>query len=888
MGRAPRTRTCRGLAGPPNSLVDGNRGSITDVLSPYRVLDLSDERGHLCGLILAGLGAEVIAIEPPGGSRARGLGPFVDDVSDLEGSLTHFAYNRGKKSVVLDLETELDRQRLKQLAATADVLIESATPGRMAELGLGYDDLSQELPHLVYVSISAFGQTGPKARWAATDLTVMASAATMSVTGDEDRAPVRVTAPQGFHFGAASAAAGALVALTERHRSGLGQHIDAAAQWTATLGTQAGLLATGVGTVDATRTAGGAVMGDIRLRLVYPAADGYVSITHVFGMPIGQNTARLMEWVYEEGFCDAAMKDKDWVGYLDLLESGKEPISEWEAAKAAVEALTSSKTKAELLVGAMERGLLMAPISTPAEVVTSEQLAAREFFDEVEHPRSGRLVKVPGAFAKCSARPLPVLDPAPRLGQHTDAVLAELETGNGHRRQPASTATQVDAPASGEPPTAGRGPLSGLRVLDFTWSIAGPHSIRLLADFGATIVKIESANKQDAARGYRPVHNNEAGIENSALFDTMGAGKNSLALDMSKPDSLDVIRDLIEWCDVVTESYSPKAMAKWGLDYENLVEIKPDVIMVSTCLAGQYGPLANFAGYGNLGAAFAGFYGLAGWPDRPPAGPFGAYTDYTSTHFLAATLLAALDHRRRTGEGQHIDMAQSEAAQHFMSPAILDYSVNGRVMERQGNRDPHMAPHGVYPTAGHDRWIAVACTDDASWAALTTFMDAHDLADDHDLSTVDGRLARADELDERMAAWTASFDNVDLAARLQRIGVAAHIVSTNEDILQDDHVMRRGFYSVRPTSRFTRDLFSGYPLRFSETPGSWERGGPSSGEHTVEVLTEVAGLGGEAVDQLIADDAAFTMVQPDLQLSRPYEEWLHILLPNDALDSRDL
>ena len=158
--------------------------------------------------------------------------------------------------------------------------------------------------------------------------------------------------------------------------------------------------------------------------------------------------------------------------------------------------------------------------------------------------------------------------------------------------------------------------------------------------------------------------------------------------------------DLVRWADVVIESFSPRAMKGWRLDYGHLREVNPDVIMLSTCLNGQDGPLASFAGYGNLGAALAGFYGLAGWPDRAPAGPFGAYTDYTSTHLLLATLLAALDHRRRTGEGQYLDVAQAEAAIHYLSPAILDWTVNGRVEERQGNEDPSLAPHGVYPAAG--------------------------------------------------------------------------------------------------------------------------------------------------------------------------------------------
>ncbi|MFT7597921.1 MAG: crotonobetainyl-CoA:carnitine CoA-transferase CaiB-like acyl-CoA transferase [Acidimicrobiales bacterium] len=815
------------------------------MLSPYRVLDLSDERGHLCGQMLAALGAEVIAIEPPSGSRARHIGPFIDGIDDGEHSLTHFSYNRGKKSVVLNFDLLEERERLFHLIAASDVLIESDRPGRMAELGLGYEQVAEEFPHLVYVSISAFGQTGPKAHWAATDLTVMASACTMSVTGDEDRPPVRVTVPQGFHFGAATSVSGVIAALIERDHSGEGQHIDAAAQRTATLATQAGVLSTGVGSIDASRTAGGAVTGAIRLRLVYPAADGFVSITHVFGMPIGQNTRWLMDWVCEAGFCDEAMRDKDWVGYLVALENGTEPIAEWEAAKAAVAAFTSSKTKAELLAGAMERRLLMAPIATPADVVASEQLAERGFLEEVEHPVAGKLLTVPGAFAKCSATPLRPLGPAPTLGQHNDAILGKGRLWPRLDLIPQTGSLRPDLDPAGDLP------LSGLKVLDFTWSIAGPHAVRVLADLGATVVKVESASKQDAARGYRPVHNDEAGIENSALFDTMAAGKRSLALDMSKPGAIEVVHDLVAWADVVAESFSPRAMPKWGLDYESLRKINPEIIMVSTCLAGQTGPLANFAGYGNLGAALAGFYGLAGWPDRAPAGPFGAYSDYTSTHFLAATMLAAIDHRRRTGEGQYIDLAQSEAAQHFLSPALLEVTANNRVMERDGNRDPHMVPHGVYPSAEDDSWIAIACEDDAQWRALASMMGRDDLLSDSGLGSLAGRLARVDELDAAVATWSEQFENTQLDQKLQEVGVAAHAVLTGAGCLADSQFAHAGHF-LRPDHPDRGCLIENTRFRMSRTATNVNTRAPFLGEHTFEILTNVLGYNNDRIAQLAA------------------------------------
>lgn len=812
------------------------------MLSAYRVLDLSDERAHLTGHLLASLGADVIAVEPPEGSAARRLGPFVGDIRGPERSLTHFAYNRGKRSVVLDLHDATGQEQLRRLAAGADVLIESGEPGAMVGLGLGPEQLLELNPGLVYVSVSPFGQDGPKAHWAVTDLMVMAASGGLALSGDADRPPVRVSVPQGYHFGAVGAAGATLLALLERNRSGRGQHVDVAAQQVALLSTQAVALSSAVGAPVPTRSAGGAKVGDIELRFVYPTADdGYVSITHVFGPVVGPMTARLMAWVCDEGFCIPAMRDKDWINYELLLEAGDEPISKWEAAKAAVEAFTSSHTKAELLAGALERRVVMAPIATPKDVVESPQFAERGFFDKVEHREAGRYVLAPGAFVRSEAVPLRALGPAPKLGEHTAEVLAERP------RRPAIAAKGPEA----TPATGSDLPLSGLKVLDFTWSIAGPHSVRVLADYGATVVKVETSHRLDGARGYRPCMGNIPGIENSTLFDDMSAGKLSLALDLNRPEGREVAVDLVRWADVVIESYSPRAMTSWGLAWDDLRQIRPDLVMVSTCLNGQTGPLANFAGFGNLAAALSGFYGLCGWPDRPPAGPFGAYTDYTATHLLLVAILAAVDHRRRTGQGLHLDMAQAEAAMHFLTPAILDWTVNGRITDRSGNRDPQMAPHGVYPAAGDDRWVAVACQDDAAWPALCKAMARDDLAARSELATAEGRLRRQDELDEAVSGWTATLPAAEVERRLQASGVAAHVVQSSAEIMADPQLWhRQHFVELQHPTR--RCLVENSRMRLSRTPARVERCAPTLGQHTDQILTDILGYDQQRVGELRA------------------------------------
>ena len=369
------------------------------MLSPYRVLDLCSERGMLCGQILGDLGADVILVEPPGGAAARRMGPFWGDVADPERSLEFLAFNRNKRSLVLDLETREGRETVRELAQRADVLIEADAPGAMARRGLGYAELAALNPALIYVSITPFGQDGPKAHWADSDLILMAAGGPLSISGDADRAPARLSLPQAFHHAAADGALGAMVALHERQRSGLGQHVDVAAQQSVTACTQANILAAAVNDRSLARAGGGVQAGPIRLRLVYPAKDGHVAITHLFGSTIGPATVRLMHYVHESGFCDAAMRDKDWIGYGALLASGAEPLSEFERAKECVAACTRSKTKAELLQAALDRRLLVAPVTTIADVVAGPQLASRNYFQTHDYdaraaPPSGAVRQV--------------------------------------------------------------------------------------------------------------------------------------------------------------------------------------------------------------------------------------------------------------------------------------------------------------------------------------------------------------------------------------------------------------------------------------------------------------------------------------------------------------
>jgi crotonobetainyl-CoA:carnitine CoA-transferase CaiB-like acyl-CoA transferase len=405
------------------------------MLSPYRVLDLTTARGQLCGQMLGDLGADVIQVEPPGGSPVRRLGPFVDHVPHPDRSLAWWAVSRNKRGITLDLDTTRGQELLRRLAARVDFLIESETPGVQAKRGLDYAALAAVDPELVYVSITPFGQDGPKALWADSDLVLMAAGGPLLLMGDADRAPLRVSVPQAYAHASAEAASAALVAHHERVRSGLGQHVDVSAQQAVTLATQSYILSSAVGFPDGHRVAGGAGIGPLVARFVFPAADGHVSITFLFGSSVGPFTQRLMHWIAEEGGCDAATRDKDWIRFFELMFSGDESFGELTRVQEVVAAFTRTKTKAELLEASLTRDLLIAPVATTREVVENVHLAARDYWQKVEHPELGRSVPYPGPFARLSATPIQYRRRPPTVGEHNAEVYgAELGLGSDELR----------------------------------------------------------------------------------------------------------------------------------------------------------------------------------------------------------------------------------------------------------------------------------------------------------------------------------------------------------------------------------------------------------------------------------------------------------------------
>jgi benzylsuccinate CoA-transferase BbsF subunit len=398
--------------------------------------------------------------------------------------------------------------------------------------------------------------------------------------------------------------------------------------------------------------------------------------------------------------------------------------------------------------------------------------------------------------------------------------------------------------------------LEGLKVLDFCWVAAGPMTTKYLAEHGATVVRVESAQRPESLRRAAPYGGGIAGINRSGYFGNYNANKYGLTLDMRHPRARQlVLRMVASWADVVSENFTPGTMESWGLGYEDLKQVNAKIIVFSASMLGRGGPLERQPGFGAVLSSLAGLTNITGWPDRGPVNPYGAYTDFIVPRFAVASILAALDYLRRTGEGIHLDMSQLEAALHFSAPLLMDYAVNGVEPKRRGNRDPGAAPHGVYPCRGDDRWIAIACFTDDEWHALRQVISpaGDGWAGQEAFATLLGRKAGEDQLDARIAEWTRAWDAKTLMQTLQAVGVPAGMVNDTRDLFDDAQLQHRGHFQYLDHAEIGRYASEKSEFNLSRTPGKLDRPAPLMGEHNAYVLRELVGLTEQEYRSLEAD-----------------------------------
>lgn len=672
-----------------------------NLLAPYRVLDLTDDRGQIAGMMLGDLGADVVRVEPLGGSDARRVGPLLTEGDASDRSLSFTAYNRNKRSIEIDFESEEGRSTLLSLVAGADFVLDSGPPNLLDEADLDFARLLEVNPQLVHVRVTPFGEDGPYANRPSADLTIAALGGPMSLQGERDRAPVRLSIPQAFRHAGAEAAVAAMIGHARMRTTGAGVFIDVSAQTALTWTMLNAMTASSIQGRDFEREGASLQIGPAGFPLCHECKDG-----HVIALSLGSLFQKLRPWMLEAGTIDEAWVAKeDWATYdLRIFRGGEFAIPLDELTRT-IRRFLKTKTKRELFLPGLEIGATIAPVLTLDDMLSFEQLEDRNYFIDIELP-TGQSVRAPGAFARPSKTALEIRHRAPRLGEHTVEILDELTNAPRTRRPLRADEARLEFP------------LEGLKVADFSWVGVGPISGKYLADHGANVIRIESATRADNLRTAGPYKDDEAGWNRSHFYGEFNTSKRSLALDLKHERAREVTDRLLAWADVVLESFTPGAVDRLGIGYEAARAANPGVVMVSTCLMGQTGRCAHMAGYGYHAAGVAGFFELAGWPDRAPIGPWNAYTDTIAPRFLTTTLLAALDHKRRTGEGQHIDLGQMEAALHFLAPELLARQTTHAVVTRNGNRSRDAAPQGVYPCAGDDEWCAIAVETEEQWQAL--------------------------------------------------------------------------------------------------------------------------------------------------------------------------
>ena len=414
-------------------------------------------------------------------------------------------------------------------------------------------------------------------------------------------------------------------------------------------------------------------------------------------------------------------------------------------------------------------------------------------------------------------------------------------------------------------------PLDGVRVADLTWFGAGPIAARTLALFGADVIHIESEARIDGFRTGFPRRPGARGYNVSNYFNNWNAGKRSFLLNMSAEGARQVLLDLVAQSDVFICNMAPGIIDRWRIGYDELRAVRPDVIAAYQPMQGATGPHRDYRGFGAVLNPIAGLSHLTGEAGRPPIGLGTNFPDFVvNPGHTAVAILAALRHRRRTGQGQKIELAQLESVAATIGPALLDAAVNGRDQSRSGNRSDWMCPHNAYrcqdaprgapnPDAGYDgpmtreRWITIAVRDDADWQGLRQAAAGRPFADAPRFQTLLGRRRDEDELDAQIAAWTAGLDARDLMHRLQARGVPAAIVQDAQDIVEDDeHLRERGFYQHLDHPETGRSLHDGPPVKLHRTPGDLRRSGPLFGQHTYEIATELLGYPPERVADLTA------------------------------------
>jgi benzylsuccinate CoA-transferase BbsF subunit len=809
-----------------------------------------------CGKLFSDFGARVVKVEPPDGDQARRWGPFPDDEPHPEKSGLFQFLNTNKLGVTLDVDADAGREAFLGLVAGADVLIENNPPALMRARGLDFATLAEVNPDLVMISITPFGQTGPYSSWHGYDLNAFhLSAAGHRYCGRPGEAPLEHGTFSADFYGAATAAAWGLASVIGREVVGGGQLVDVSCAEAVAATFVGGQTIGGYAQNHIFDSRSGIGMGLSAPAAIVACQDGHV---WMLVLETGQwrSLVRAMgdpEWAQLDMFDDMVVRGQN----KDLIYT---LVGEW----------AMQRGKMEIMACCQAEGAPVTAVLTVGEAAELEHLRERGYLIELEHPVLGTIGDL-GAPFKLPASPGGPRTGAPLLGEHNDLVLGDREpgrevaAGGGRAVLRGALATSTTIPATARPagddavPKHGApAPLEGVRVANFGWVWAGPMVGQTLAFLGAEVYKIESQARLDMSRTIPPFAEGIKGMNRSLSHHAGWAGNGSVTLNLKTPEGLALARQLIAECDVVIENFSPGVMERFGMGYQDLVEVKSDIIMFSMPAAGLTGPMRSIRTYGMSLASLTGLDSITGYVDGPPIPMENAYSDPYNGIMGAYSILVALQHRRRTGEGQHIDYSQQEAVMQLVGPAFMDYAMNGRVGGPLGNRHPlgAAAPHGVFPCAGDDRWVSIVVTGDEEWNGLVAAGPGTAWATDPRFARHADRLANIEDLHDQISSWTVGFDDRDLAARLQGHGVAAAPVLNVGDLLDDPHYRARGtFVEVHHPAGFDETIYGAY-VKTSRTTASVEPG-PVLGRDNEHVFLDLLGMARDRFDQLVDDQVIY-------------------------------
>ena len=840
------------------------------LLHGVKVLEIGDEKGEYCGKRLAAIGADVVRVEPPGGSPTRQIGPFYQGGQDSEQSLYWWAYNVGKRGITLDLETPAGRDQLLRLARHFDVIIDSTEHGVMERWGLGYDAFNRVNPGIIHASITPFGRTGPYAHYKASDLIHLALGGTMmncgyypDTDGHYETPPIAGQMWQAYQLAGELTAMSVIGALIHRNTTGLGQFIDATVHQVVACSTERDIPAWLYTKAPFYRMTGRGAQPSLQPPVLAPTKDG----------------RWFMPWERQEDYYYYALPLLQKHGYVEDLENAKYEDPDTAATPevtAHVQHVVNRFINRVMFEGpwreAQELDMLWVPVRRPEENLDDPHWRARQTFAEVKHPEVGKTFSYCVGTWYSDQVEWKVGPRAPYIGEHNQEVFAEIEapppSANGRGLAP----EELPTPGFREQPFA----INHLRILDLTQMLASAGGPRFLAAMGAEVVHLEWRDRPSSLRAQATPAVTRQELEASAgpligeyvpgekvggFHNDIYTGRLGFSLNMSHPKGKELFKELVRVSDVVTEGFRSGVMEAWDLGYESLRRINPTVIFVPQSGFGVKGEYGGYRCLGPIAQALSGNTEMIGLPEPYPPCAWGySFLDWFGAYNLAMAIIAAAYYRERTGKGVYLDSSQTEIGIYLSGAALLDYQANGRGWRRAGNRSPWKlaAPHGAYRAQGEDRWVAIACFTEDEWRALCAAMGNPSWTKEQRFTTLDERLRHQDELDALIETWTAIHDRYEIMHTLQQAGVPAGVCQTGQDRVEHDPQLKlRDWLVDLPQSQIGVWPVKQHPVLLTDTPahtgGRSNRASPAPGEDDGHVFKRLLGLSTDDLEALRRD-----------------------------------